>query len=202
MREILVYADVACPFTHAGLRKVVAERADRGLDDEVVFVVRAWPLELVNGRPLDPQHVADEIEAMRATVAADLFTGFDTRRFPGTSLPALALTSAAYAESPSLGERTALRLRTALFEEGLDVSRPDVLATIGRELAVEVPTGHDAALAEYEAGQALAVVGSPYFMVGESGFFCPALDVSHDEAGFRVAFSADRFATFCDALFG
>lgn len=202
MREILVFADVACPFTHAGLRKVVAERSARGLDGDVVFVVRAWPLELVNGHPLDPGHVAEEIEALRGGVAPGLFDGFDQASFPATSLPALSLTSAAYAVSPELGEETALRLRTALFEEGADVSRPDVLAALARELGVEIPAGDDGPLGEYEAGKRVGVVGSPYFMVGESGFFCPALDVSHDEAGFRVVFSADRFGAFCDAIFG
>lgn len=202
MREIVVYADVTCPFTHAGLRRVVAERSRRGLDGDVLFVVRAWPLEVVNGDPLDPRHVAEEIAALRAEVAPDLFAGFDESAFPSTSLPALSLTSAAYAVSPELGEVAALRLRTAIFEEGRDVSRPDVLAEVAGEVGVDVPDGHHAPLGEYEAGKRLGVVGSPYFVVGESGIFCPALDVSHDEAGFRVVFTADRFADFCDTLFG
>jgi len=35
----------------------VAERQVRGRDD-VVLKVRSWPLEMVNGQPLDPQVVA------------------------------------------------------------------------------------------------------------------------------------------------
>ena len=54
MDALEVFADVCCPFTHVGLRRIVRRRAELGRDD-VVLVVRAWPLELVNGVPLDPE---------------------------------------------------------------------------------------------------------------------------------------------------
>jgi hypothetical protein len=50
---IEVFADAGCPFTHVGLRRLVEHRDHAGRDD-VVLRVRAWPLELVNGHPLDP----------------------------------------------------------------------------------------------------------------------------------------------------
>ena len=59
-REIEVFADVWCPFAHIGLRTVVAELHARKRDD-VDLVVRAWPLELVNGVPMDPAKTAKEI---------------------------------------------------------------------------------------------------------------------------------------------
>jgi len=46
---IEVFADVACPFTHVGLKSFVARRAGLGRDD-VILRVRAWPLEIVNLR--------------------------------------------------------------------------------------------------------------------------------------------------------
>src|SRR6476661_6479775 len=104
---IEVFADVACPFTHVGLKSFVARRAGLGRDD-VILRVRAWPLEIVNGRPLDPGDVAEEIDALHDQVGSTLFTGFTQESFPATSLPALTLASAAYEHGPAIGERVSL----------------------------------------------------------------------------------------------
>src|SRR5947209_6984790 len=95
--QIEVFADVACPFTHVGLRRFVSQREASGRRD-LVLRVRAWPLELVNGVPLDAAFIAEEVGDLRAQVAPALFAGFDERRFPHSSLPALALAAAAYEE--------------------------------------------------------------------------------------------------------
>lgn len=201
MRELTVYADVACPFTHVGLRRIVEERHRRGRDGDIVLVVRAWPLELVNGHPLDPGKIADEIAALRREMVPELFARFDPEQFPATSMPALALTSTAYARSNELGEAAALALRDALFEEGRNVAEADVVASVAAGLGLPAAGDESLALAEYEAGVRLGVVGSPYFVIDESGFFCPALDVSHDEGGFHVDFVAHRFDDFCAQVF-
>ena len=64
MKTIEVFADISCPFTHVGLRRLVEERARLGRDD-VVLHVRAWPLELVNGAPITGDFVGTEIDALR-----------------------------------------------------------------------------------------------------------------------------------------
>jgi hypothetical protein len=79
-------------------------------------------LELVNDAPLDPVMIGEEIDALRAQVAPDLFSGFDRRRFPASSLPGLMLTATAYQHSLPAGERVSLALRHALFEDGLDIA--------------------------------------------------------------------------------
>src|SRR5690242_3680214 len=112
---IEVYADVSCPFTHVGLKSFVARRADLGRDD-VILRVRAWTLEIVNGQPLDPSDVAEEIRAIHDELSSTLFSGFSEHSFPATSLPALALASAAYERDLVTGERVSLELRDLLFE--------------------------------------------------------------------------------------
>lgn len=57
--------------------------------------VCSWPLELVNGTPLDPGEVAGHVRDLRAQVAPDLFARFDPATLPRTTLPALALAAAA-----------------------------------------------------------------------------------------------------------
>jgi predicted DsbA family dithiol-disulfide isomerase len=184
MAVIEVYADIWCPFTHVGLRSVVRRRHQLGRDD-VVIRARAWPLELVNGAPLDRSVTAKHVVHLRAQVASDLFTHFDPENFPRTSLPALALAAAAYRESDRTGEAVSLALRNALFEEGRDISLPDVLASVASAHGVDDPAAsdHQTVLAEWHQGEARGVRGSPHFFCGECDVFCPSLDISKDEQG-------------------
>ena len=46
-----VFAEITCPFAYVGLKHVVEHVAE--LDVPVDIIVRAWPLEWVNGAGLD-----------------------------------------------------------------------------------------------------------------------------------------------------
>jgi predicted DsbA family dithiol-disulfide isomerase len=199
---IEVFADIGCPFTHVGLRRLVDERAARGRDD-VVMRVRAWPLEIVNGRPLDPTFIAEEIDDIRGQAAPDLFTGFDVDAFPATSIPALAVTAAAYLVDDRTGEAVALAIRDLLFERGQDVADPTVLAAVAHDHGVDVPVDADQlVLADHHEGVARGVIGSPHFFVAAGGFFCPALDVSRDANGhLRVHADPAGFDAFLTTVF-
>ena len=62
MQHIEVFADVVCPFTHVGLRRLREERPE---GNATRFLVRAWPLEWVNGTPLAAELVGREIDVSR-----------------------------------------------------------------------------------------------------------------------------------------
>jgi len=200
MRVIDVWADVVCPFTHVGLRRVVAERAARNVP--VLLHVLAWPLEWVNGAPLDADFVAMEVQALRETVAPELFTGFDPARFPSTSVPALALAAAAYERSPELGEAVSLALRDAVFEQGLDVGTDAVLDRIAAGHGVERPDDHVVVREQYDAGRRLGVVGSPYFVFDDHRWFCPSLDIHHEDGRFRIDLDRVAGVEFLRQIFG
>ena len=187
MTVIEVFADVRCPFTHVGLRRLVERREAQSA--RVTLHVRAWPLELVNGAPLDANLIDEEIRALRAQVAPDLFTGFSPATFAATSLPALALTAAAYDRDLGTGEAVALALRWALFEEGRDIADPEVLGDVARRFDVTWSEGHaaDRVLDEWSDGSDRGVVGSPHFFVAGEGWFCPVLDISHEGGDLRVS---------------
>lgn len=184
MSAIEVYADVWCPFAHVGLHYVVERRSALGRGD-VLLDIRAWPLELVNGAPLDPDITASHVRELRSQVAPYLFGGFDPDHFPTTSLLALACAHAAYRQDPKTGEAMSLALRDALFEDGLDISQPAVLS----ELADSLNVGpYDAADNEgvrrhWEDGVRRGVRGSPHFYCGDVDAFCPSLDISRDAEG-------------------
>ena len=119
---IEVFADIWCPFTHVGLRTIEEQRARTGRTDVAIWV-RAWPLELVNGAPLDPTVTWEHADDLRAQVAPNLFRHLDVDRFPSSTLDALALANRAYRTDLQVGERMSFALRDALFEEGRDISR-------------------------------------------------------------------------------
>ena len=202
MAVIEVFADVRCPFAHVGLRRLFDQRERRG--SQVPFFVRAWPLEIVNGKPLDPELVAEEVEALRVQVAPDLFTGFDHSRFPTTSLPALALTAHAYKTGAEVGAQVALALRWALFEEGRDIAWNDVLDEIAASAGVGRPHDGDEGAVEDDLteGRQRDVIGSPHFFIGEASYFCPTLDISHDNGHLRITGDPAKFDELLDVSFG
>lgn len=199
---IQVYADVWCPFAHVGLHRVRQRRDEVGAD--AVLRVLPWPLELVNGKPMDAGFIGEEVDDIRSQVAPDLFQRFDAAAFPTTTLPVLALVEAAYEVDLATGERASLAVRDALFEQGRDVGDPAVLAELAAEFGVAAPTAaHDAAvLAAYDDGRARGVVGSPHFFTPDGAFFCPALDIRRVDGHLQIQAKAGMFDDFLRAAPG
>ena len=200
---IEVYADIWCPFTHVGLRRLVAARDARRSDARIR--VRAWPLEWVNGQPLAPDLAAKEIAALRFEVAPELFIGFDRARWPRSTIPALGLAAAAYRVGNDTGEGMSLRLRDALFEEGRDVSDEAELHALGLEFGVEPLTGPSAEAAvraDWELGRARNVRGSPHFFVGARDWFCPSLRIRHEGTKFDISIDREALDAFYASALG
>jgi predicted DsbA family dithiol-disulfide isomerase len=199
MRHIEVFADVMCPFTHVGLRRLVDARAGR--DSHPVLRVRAWPLEWINGHPVERELAAREIDALRRTVAPELFAGFGAVTWPRSSLPAFGLAAAAYSLNDATGEAVSLAVRTALFEGGLDVSDPDVIRTIGDAYGVtplDPATTRTAVETDWERGKARRVKGSPHFFAGDADWFCPSLVVRHVGDVFSIEPAPESMQHFYD----
>lgn len=198
-----VFADVVCPFTHVGLRRLVAERSRRGREADRI-VVRAWPLELVNGEAVSPDLIAVEVEELRQQVAPDLFTGFDPAAFPATAMPALGLAARAYRLDALTGEQVSLALRTALFEQGADIADSAVLGDIAVRHRVPPATAGDdaeAVHADWDEGKRRGVVGSPHFFADGHDFFCPSLDIARVDDRLRVRFDEQGLQDFLRACF-
>jgi predicted DsbA family dithiol-disulfide isomerase len=208
--RVEVFADVVCPFTHLGLRRLVAARLARGRED-VILRLRAWPLELVNGEPMDPAHIAEEVAALRERLAPDLFAHFDPGRFPTSSVPALALAVKADRIDHRLGEQVSLGLRHALFEEGLDIGDPEVLETVAARYGLDasgLDELHESVTEDWHEGQARGVVGSPHFFVpkpsgavGEEDFFCPTLRIARHDGHLSVSMDESAYESFVATCF-
>lgn len=198
-----MFADIGCPFAHAGLRSFVTHRRERGLA-EPRLLVRAWPLELVNDAPHSPSHLAPEIEALREDAAPDLFAGFDPEDFPATTLGAMAAAAAAYRAGPEQGEVFSLAVRDALWEHGLDISDPEVLEHLASQLGAPRASAEDEAqvLADLADGRRRGVTGSPHFFTGTDDFFCPSLDITNEHGEMEVRFDRAGFERFVATVFG
>jgi predicted DsbA family dithiol-disulfide isomerase len=197
MTVIEVFADVGCPFTHVGLRRFVELRTELDRPD-VTLRVRAWPLEIINGRPLSASFVAEEVDDIREQVAPTLFEGFEESSFPASSLPALTLAAAAYEHDHATGERVSLALRDLLFEEGVDIADVAVLQRLAADHVVSVDFDDTSrVLADHADGVARGVVGSPHFFTPTGGFFCPALDIHRESSGhLRITADVEGFQEF------
>ncbi len=208
MPRIEVFADITCPFAHVGLRRLASAR-DALARTDVAIMIRAWPLELINGAALSGPSVAAKIGALQEHAAGDLFANFDATHFPATSLPALALTAAAYSVGDGVGEAVGLAVRDALFEQGRNVALPDVLAEIAD--AHGVPWSDDGTadfanepsiLADWHDGVARGVRGSPHYFCATTSFFCPTLLISHVHEDLDIRPDEPRFQAFLNTCLG
>ena len=193
--RVEVFADITCPFTHVGLERVVEHVADHPID----IIVRAWPLEWVNGAPLEFDAVQMKARVLNEQLDVHMFAGLRPDRWPTTTIPALNLAALAYARDAATGLSVSIALRDALFERGLDVADDGVLAAIadGHDLQHPERTERAGVRADYDEGLARGVNGPPHFWAGEDDFFCPALDIGHDAAGALTArFDAAGLARF------
>jgi predicted DsbA family dithiol-disulfide isomerase len=197
-----VFADVTCPFAHVGLRRFVGRREELGLSRPVLRV-RAWPLELVNGKPLEPSVVAQHVDELREQVAPDLFGGFVPHLVRVSSMPALELVAAAYALNDCAGENVSLLVRDALFEQGLDISDPEVLAGIAtiHGLSVHADDGKWIVTHDYEEGRRRAVRGSPEFFLDGRGWYCPSLHIERIDDTLRIEPDVETVEAFLAACF-
>ncbi len=191
-----VFAEITCPFAYVGLQHVVEHVAE--LDEPVDVVVRAWPLEWVNGTGLDVAGVQIKAAALCEQLDVDRFAGLRPDHWPSTTIPALALAAAAYDVDPTTGLAVSMALRTALFEGGADISDRDTLVEIADAHGVEFDPDDDSAVrADFEDGRKRAVTGSPHFFVGDDNFFCPALDLTRDADDHLIArFDPDGLGRF------
>jgi predicted DsbA family dithiol-disulfide isomerase len=197
MHTVEVYADITCPFAHVGLKRVTQHVHE--MAEPVDVIVRAWPLEWVNGSPLAVEAVLVKGAALTDQLGVDDFSGLRSDAWPASTIPALNLTATGYERDPATGLAVGLDLRAALFERGEDVGDPDVLAQIAAAHGLPAPSTEpsDAVRSDYDTGLARGVKGSPHFFVGSDDFFCPALDLGHDADGHLTArFDADMLAEF------
>ena len=200
---IEVFADIWCPFAHVGLNAVREQRAHAGRED-VAIKVRSWPLEWVNGHPMEEEATLEHARHLRDQVSPDLFADVARSPFPTSTLDALVLAAAAYDASDERGEEVSFELRDAFFEHGRDVSDQRVLVDIAHACQVAVPDLNDRSAVErdWREGQSRGVKGSPHFFYAETEVFCPTLSITRDASqGMKIERDLERLHDFLGICF-
>ena len=137
MSAVIVWSDIGCPWAHVAVARLHRFCAALGLKD-VQLDHRAFPLELVNGRPTPKQILDAEIP-----VTSELEPGAgwqpwqgEAFEWPVTMLPALEAVQAVKA-TQGLAASAALdrALRTALFAHSRCVSLLPVVLDVAHETA-------------------------------------------------------------------
>lgn len=154
---IVVYADITCPWAHLAVYRLHAARAKLDLDGDVLFDVRAFPLELFNEQAT-PKNILDA--EISVAGGLDPAAGWQMwqrpeSEYPVTSLPALEAVQAAKEQGLAGSEALDRRLRVGFFGESRVISlRHEIL-----EMAAEVPSIDADALAEaLDSGRARSAV--------------------------------------------
>ena len=116
---IVVFADIACPWSHLATHRMWVTRERLGLYDKVTFDHRAFPLEIFNERPTPKWILEAEVPVAGGLEPA---AGWKSWRrpsweWPGSTLLALEAVQAAKIQSLRAGEQLARALRAGLFAE-------------------------------------------------------------------------------------
>lgn len=185
MTRLDIISDVVCPWCYLGAANHLKAMADRGASP---FAIR-W-----RAYQLDPSIPAEGLERTAYMLAkfgeqgridaaherlaemgrtVGLAFRFDRIRRAPNSLDAHRLIR--WAEADSLQTRTAMAIFQAYFEEGQDISDPEVLLAIARAIGLDVSaidrllggdTDRAEVSAEAEAAREMGVTGVPTFLIG------------------------------------
>ena len=201
MNSLEVFADVACPFAHAGLARFVAFRCERGLAGPVLRV-RAWPLELVNasvfdGASLVPKFVRCGTGSQPIDLEASTLKGSPRRHCQRWSPKPPRIEPASRSERPSAwtsARRCSTQARTCpaltscadCVPSGMSQIRPPPTK---RRCMPTSPTASGVALKGHRTSSPRTATSSAV----------PRIE--HDESGYDVTFDTVGFEEFIAAVF-
>lgn len=154
---IVVYADITCPWAHLAVYRLHAARRELGLDDDVRFDIRSFPLELFNDAPTPKKTLDAEISVAGGLDPAAGWQMWQRpeSEYPVTSLPALEAVQAAKEQSLLASEQLDRRLRVGFFGESRVISLRHEILDLARGCeAVDV----DALAEALDSGRARAAV--------------------------------------------
>ncbi len=174
---VVVWSDVACPWAHVAVARLHRVRDELGLVDSVRLDHRAFPLELVNGRPTPRSTLDAEIPvagALEPGAGWQVWQGGDSA-YPVTTLLAMEAVQAAKEQSLAASEALDLALRAALFAQSRCISLRNVILDAAAEsAAVDVDVLADAldhgrarhrVMDDFEQACGDTVQGSPHLFL-------------------------------------
>ncbi len=132
---IVVYSDVGCPWANIAVQRLSHTLLEMGLDREIAIDHRAFPLELMNDRPIDSDVLAAEIPTLRKLEpSAPWPDGSGPWRFSTSTLAALEAVQAAKEQGIEASVRLDRALRRAMFADLAQLETPQQVVEIARDV--------------------------------------------------------------------
>ncbi|MYV57866.1 DsbA family protein [Streptomyces sp. SID3212] len=131
---LVVFADLGCPWAHLAVHRLHVTRSRLGLDDQVRFDIRAFPLELINDMATPKLILDAEIPVVGALEPAAGWQMWQrpAHEYPVSTLPALEAVEAAKEQGLRASELLDRALRVALFAQSRTITlRHEILAVAG-----------------------------------------------------------------------
>ncbi|MFC6094353.1 DsbA family oxidoreductase [Saccharothrix lopnurensis] len=134
---IVIYTDIACPWSAVAIVRLLRARDELGLTDRVHLDHRCFPLEEVNGGPIPRALIDSEIPVVGALEPALEWKNWqaDPSTWPVTTAPANEAVQAAKEQSPQATEELDVALRQALFRDSRCVSLRHEILDVARGCA-------------------------------------------------------------------
>lgn len=203
---LVIWGDIACPWATLAVFRLHRIRARLDLQARVRFDLRAFCLELVNGRPT-PKSVLDSEVPVVAALEPDAgwrMWQAPESQYPVSTFTALAAVEAAKAQGLPASERLDLALRRALFSESRCISILPIVEEVAgaadldvAALRQELSSGRPftAVLRQHSERDSWGVTGSPHlFLPDGHSVFNPGIEdraVGDDREHFVVVDSDD-----------
>jgi predicted DsbA family dithiol-disulfide isomerase len=174
---MVVWADIGCPWAHHAVWRWHETRSRLGLESRVHLDVRAFPLEVFNGRPT-PKRILDA--EMPVVCALDPRAGWQVWQahvyeWPVTTLPALEAVEAAKEQGLAASEQMDRALRVAFFGESKCISIRSVILDVAAECgdvdedklaeALDDGRARRAVMDQKAFAETAEVKGSPHFFL-------------------------------------
>lgn len=176
-RTVVIYSDIGCPWAHAAVWRLWDARRRLGLDDQVRFDHRVFPLELFNSQATPRNEVEPEIpvcSSLAPRAGWQPWSGPEWE-YPVTMLPPMEAVQAAKEQGLAASESLDRGLRRAFWGESRCVSLRHVILEVASEtdgldlgrLAAAVDSGRarTAIFVQWEVAKTDAVQGSPHLFV-------------------------------------
>lgn len=212
---IVLFADLGCPWAHLAVHRMHATRSKLGLDDTIVFDVRAFPLEVFNSQPTPKLTLEAEVSVVGTldpSAGWQIWQGRD-HEYPVTMLPPMEAVEAAKEQGPRASEELDRALRAAFFGESRTISMRHVIEEVA-EACLHVETSK--LMAAFDDGRAREAVmqqarradgdevkGSPHlFLADGTNLHNPGIDMHWEGEhgkGFPVV-ERDHSAIYEDLL--
>ncbi|HEX8822314.1 MAG TPA: DsbA family protein [Archangium sp.] len=189
--QITVYQDVLCAWCY--LTDLRLESLKQEFGDLIRWRVRPYPLRINDKRPTDKElrglteevrRAQQEPEPVAKLLITELWQGGDA---PRTSIPALAALEAARLQGPSARNHLARAMQRAALEQGVNVTRTDVIFELASRVGLNMGPFSAAfhsddtrklILDEHSMAASRGVRGVPTLVIGGRWMVCGLRDAA------------------------